>query len=105
MLAPRPRKLVQYLHHTRVRDGDVVFFFVDPHMGNNLRQSSRVVGLRRLPGPVLDVQGSGDLIKCLIATLNTDYEVQLPHQKADHLAVELGLSGPDLPPHLPGRLG
>jgi hypothetical protein len=102
---PRTRKHVQYLHHTRDADGDVIFYFVDPQMGDEVRQSSPVVGLRRLPSPVLDVQGSGDLVKYLIATQNTDYEVQLPHQKAAHLALELGLSCPDAPPNFPGRLG
>lgn len=93
MQPTRLRRTVLYLHHTRDADGDVVFYFVDPTRcgDGEFLQSSPVVRLRRLSGPVLErdqVQaGRG---KYLIVTQNTDYEVQLSHERAAHLAREVG---------------
>jgi hypothetical protein len=86
--APKP---VVYLHHTRDRDGEVVFFFLDRERnGDEPLQSSPVNTIRRCRSAVLDLKGHGSLGRYLITTQNTLYEVQLPLDKADHLAQELG---------------
>jgi hypothetical protein len=84
-------KAVVYLHHTRDRDGEVVFFFLDREKsGDEPLQSSPVRNLRRSRSAVLDLKGHGSLGRYLISTQNHVYEVQLPLDKADHLAQELG---------------
>jgi hypothetical protein len=86
------RNPVLYMHHTRDADGDVVFFFVHPRdAGRSLRKSSPVVGLRRLLSAVHDPDGRGNLAKYLIVTRNSEYEVQMSRDTAQHLARELGL--------------
>jgi hypothetical protein len=96
MVASIRRKQVLYVHHTRDADGDVVFYFVDARdAGRALRQSSPVVSLRRLLSAVFDPQGRGNLAKYLIVTQNSEYEVQMPRDKAQHLAQELRMPPSD----------
>ena len=90
------RKPVIYLHHTRDADGDVIFFFIDPRdPGAAVRQSSPVRSLRRASSAVLDLHGHGSLATYILATANSEYQVQLPRDTANHLAAELAgpLSG------------
>jgi len=96
MLTYRTRKSVVYLHHTRDRDGDLIFYFTDAqHIADGtFLQSSPLVGIRRSWSAVLDHQGRGNLGKYILATRNTEYEVQMPHDKAAHLALELGVALP-----------
>lgn len=91
--APVP---VLYLHHTRDADGDVLFYFVDPARcgDGDVLQSSPIVGLKRLPALVVQREGvAAGKGRYLISTANTDYAVQLSHERAAHLARELGLPG------------
>jgi hypothetical protein len=91
MSVARTRKYVHYLHHTRDADGNVIFFFVDPRDTVGVRhRSSPVRALRRAGSAVLDLQGRGNLGKYLIVTQNSEYEVQMPCGRAEHLAAELG---------------
>jgi hypothetical protein len=81
---------VVYLHHTRDRDGDVVFYFLERERGGDQPlQSSPIVSIKRGVSAVLDVKGRGNLGRYTLVTQNTEYEVQMPHDKADHLAREL----------------
>ena len=52
---------VNYLHHTRDRDGDVIFYFSDPlNFGDAaVLTSSPVTGMRRVLSGVVDAQGGG----------------------------------------------
>jgi hypothetical protein len=96
MTVSTPRKLVLYVHHTRDTDGDIILLFTDPRdAGRSLRKSSQVVSLRRLLSAVHDPQGRGNLAKYLIVTQNSEYEVQMPRDTAEHLARELGLCPAD----------
>lgn len=101
MSATRVPKPVLYVHHTRDADGDVVCFFVDPQdPAGELRQSSPVARLRMAGSAVLDRAGRDDLGKYVLSTQNSDYEVQLSHERAEHLAWELGQVLPGRPqPH------
>jgi hypothetical protein len=83
---------VVYLHHARDTDGEVIFFFTDPDAGGAEYCSSPVTGLRRLRSAVIDQQKHGVLARFRITTHNTDYETQMPQDKAAHLATELGLA-------------
>jgi hypothetical protein len=84
-------KNVVYLHHTRDRDGEVVFFFLDhERSAEEPLQSSPVTSIRRCHSAVVDRAGHGALGRYQIATQNTLYEVQLPLDKTDHIARELG---------------
>jgi hypothetical protein len=98
MPAPRKRRIVLYLHHTRDRDGEVIFYFHDPQIGVNgaVMQSSPVVHIRRSFSAVLDRHGRGDQGKYIICTTNTDYEVQMSREKGEHLAMELGVRLPGM---------
>jgi hypothetical protein len=91
---------VEYLHHTRDSDGEVIFYFVDPTSGDDrpALKSSPVKGLRRLPGAVIEGRGRGCLARYRITTLNSEYEVQMAADKADHLAKELGITLAELVP-------
>ena len=60
-------------------------------------QSSPITNLRRIPSAVIDGCGHGHIARYRITTQNTEYEVQMPWDKADHLAKELGLTLPELP--------
>jgi hypothetical protein len=93
MVTFRIRRSVVYRHHTRDRDGDVILYFLDMRIGGGraLLQSSPVVAIRKSPSAVLDRTGRGGLGKYLISTRHTDYEVQMPHDRAEHLTRELGL--------------
>ena len=83
-------KYVHYLHHTCDADGNVIFFFVDPRDKVGVRyRSSPVRALRRTGSTVLDLQGRGNLGKYLIVTQNSEYEVQMPCERAEHLAAQL----------------
>jgi hypothetical protein len=95
---PQTRKAVTYLHHTRDRDGDVIFYFLDPERptGNQVMQSSPVLGLSRCLSAVLDPEGRGNVGKYIITTQNTCYEVQMPRDKAEHLLREVGVPKPSL---------
>jgi hypothetical protein len=91
MAASEAPKSVVYLHHTRDKDGDVVFFFLDREKsGTEPVRSSPVLGIRRCHSAVLDVKGHGRMGRYVVTTQNTVYEVQMPLDKADHLAKELG---------------
>jgi hypothetical protein len=91
MMALNKRQCVVYVHHTRDRDGDVILYFTDMRndSGQAPFQSSPVVSIRRSTSAVLDRNGQGGLGKYIITTQNTDYEVQMPHELAKHLAREL----------------
>jgi hypothetical protein len=98
MTASEAPKNVIYLHHTRDRDGEVVFYFLDhERSGEEPLQSSPVCSIRRCHSAVLDLSGHGSLGRYHIATQNTLYEVQLSLDKADHLARELGGFNADSP--------
>jgi hypothetical protein len=91
MPTSKVRKNVFYLHHTRDRDGDVVFIFLDrEHSGEEPVQSSPVTGIRRFMTATLDLKGKGNLSRYLITTQNTEYAVEMTRDRADHLAAELG---------------
>lgn len=92
--AAEPARAVTYLHHTRDAEGDVVFFFTDAAAADRqaVLQSSPVQGLRRVATAVIDRRGHGDLARYRITTEHTEYDVQMPADKADHLALELGLT-------------
>jgi hypothetical protein len=84
-------RMVVYLHHTRL-DGEVVIFFRDPdRAGEEPLCSSPVRELKRRHSAAVDLTGHGDLARYLIFTENSIYEVQMPRDRADHLACELGL--------------
>jgi hypothetical protein len=88
---PRLRQAVVHLHQTRDRDGDGIFYFYAPqrcHDGEYM-QSSPIVSIRRCLSAVLDRRGRGNRGKSILMTLHSDYEVQMPHDTAEHLAVEL----------------
>jgi hypothetical protein len=91
MVAIRKRQCVVYVHHTRDSDGDVILYFRDMRIcgGHALVQSSPIVSIRRGTSAVVDRQGQGGLGKYIITTQHTEYDVQMPHDRADHLAREL----------------
>ena len=95
-MAIKTRRIVLYVHHSRDRDGDIVFFFKDMQIGGGhaLVQSSPVVSIRRSRSAVLDLRGRGGLGKYLIETQRSLYEVQMPHDRAEHLARELRVGLP-----------
>jgi len=72
---------VTYLHHTRDQDGDVVFYFTDRTA--EVHQSSPLVKL-------VCLATEGVQARCVLCTQNNNYEAQIPLEKAEHLAVELG---------------
>jgi hypothetical protein len=86
----RSTRSVVYVHHTRDRDGDVILYFTDPQAADRrtTMQSSPVLGLRR----VYDGVPTGDLGRYIVSTRNTDYDLQMPREKAHHLARELNLT-------------
>jgi hypothetical protein len=88
---PRPRRLVQYRHHTRLPDGSVVLLFTDPSAEDPsaVHRSSPVVGVRRCFTPTLDSVGHGDLASFIVATENSEYQVQMRMGAQAHLAAEL----------------
>jgi hypothetical protein len=87
---PQFRKQVQYLHHTRDANGDVIFFFKEPIKKDaGVMQSSPILAIAGSSSAVLDVAEHGRLGKYVIKTQNTIYEVQMPVDKADHLKMEL----------------
>jgi hypothetical protein len=91
MPTDQPPRNVIYLHHTRDHDGDVVFYFLDhERAGEEPMQSSPITGIRRYLSAVLDLDGHGSLTRYLLTTKNTEYLVQMPRDKADHLAREVG---------------
>ena len=91
MSPPKMRRSVIYLHHTPDRDGDVGFYFLDQERGGDepLR-SSPVTGIRRFLSASLDLKGRAGLSRYIITTQNTEYQVDMAREKADHLAAELG---------------
>ena len=68
----------------------MILFFTDPQGADRriTMQSSPVVSLRR----VYDGVPAGDLGRYIVSTSNTDYDLQIPREKAHHLARELNLS-------------
>jgi hypothetical protein len=83
---------VTYLHHTRDADGDVILHFVDPTKQSPERmQTSPVQRVKPIPSPIIDLGKRGPLGRYLIATQNTEYEVQMPRAAAEHLIIELGI--------------
>jgi hypothetical protein len=88
----RPRRVVQYRHHTRLPDG-VVPLFVDPSGEDSVAVhcSSPVVGVRRIFASVLDAAGRGDLASFIVATENTECVVKMPVAAEEYLAAELVL--------------
>ena len=89
----RPYRRVNYLHHTRDKDGDVLLFFTDPAATDPqaILQSSPITGLRKIPNAVIDTTGRGNLCRFLVVTAHTDYEITIAREKADHLSLEVGV--------------
>ncbi len=89
------RRSVQYLHHTRDPDGDIIFYFSDPQTNPDgaVEKSSPVVAMRRVANGVVDRGGSG-LARYILTTQNSEYEIQMVRDKASHLAMELGIALP-----------
>jgi hypothetical protein len=84
-------RAVHYLHHTRDPDGDVVFFFNEAGpAAQEPKQSSPILWIRRKRTATIDRGGNGALCRYAIHTQNSLYEVQIPRDKADHLAKEIG---------------
>ena len=98
MATYRNRKCVIYLHHRRDHDGDVLFYFLDVQDGDDAKvmQSSPIERIRRSYSAVIDPEGCGNLARYIISTQNTDYQVQMPVQRAAHLAGLLAAIAPGL---------
>jgi hypothetical protein len=90
----RRRRVVQYRRHTRLPDGSVVLLFTDPTAEDPsaVHRSSPVVGVRRCFTPTLDTEGHGDLASFIVATENSEYQVQMRTAAQAHLAAELVLA-------------
>jgi hypothetical protein len=83
------RRRVNYLHHTRDSDGNVILYFSLPP-SVEVYQSSAVRGIARLDLGATGPGGYRGRARYVVSTENSAYEVEMPLATADHLAVELG---------------
>jgi hypothetical protein len=83
---------VLYLHHTKDKDEDVVFFFSEPQAAaGQSMQTSPIAGIYKMTAVTVEEEVYGKQGEYLLVTQHTDYIVSMPLAKAEHLARELGL--------------